>query len=82
MQKEKQELPSPVKESLVRLACYTAYSVFCDEYRSQNFLWCSEKAGRALGCIRPGFMSSTIDEGFVSFLSGITILDMKNLLSW
>lgn len=49
--------------------CGSSCGVFCDECESQNLLWCSKKAVRALSCIRLSFISSTIDEGFVSFLN-------------
>lgn len=40
----------------------------CDDCRSQDLLWCSEKALRALSWIRPGFISSTVDRGLFCFV--------------
>lgn len=76
MQSEK-KLPSPVKESLVALTCYPVWqqpacclmcSFVCDDCKSQDLLWCSEKALRALSCIRLCFISSMVEGGFVWFV--------------
>lgn len=57
------------KTDMLYSLCGSSCDGFCDECGSQNLSWCSEKAVRALSCVRLGFISSTIDEGFVSFLN-------------
>lgn len=59
----------PGETDMLYSLCRSSCGGFCDECKGQNLLWCSEKAVRVLSCVRLGFISSTFDEGFVSFLN-------------